>query len=369
MSQLPFLLSNCSISKFIKDHDEPYEGDLLQVLQGYLKDGGVFIDVGAHVGNHTIAILQNTPAEVIAFEPNSDAFKALAGNVLALGFGNRVEINKIAVGEKISTGSLSPIYPGEAGSMSLLAAVDGGQTVDIVNLDSLLSKLGNRKPAVIKVDTEGYELFVVKGAVELIQTLKPVLCLEMSSVEQFDVVVKFMADLSYMPVSIFNATPTLIWLFDENAAAKNNNNVSDVYRYAIKMALEKNTLAANSSSRKAQVGGAGASSVLGFTPTVVSAVKGAKAKGKAASSLEVMSALKGPRAVEGGRAKDASKATLAASTPKEKGAKLAEENLLKTMAKSQSTNAAKGKIASKSEAGASKVEDVFDIVKRNRQKK
>ena len=365
MSQLPFLLSNCSISRFISRHNEPYEGELLKALQEHLKDGGLFIDVGAHVGNHTIAILQNTPAEVISFEPNSEAFKALAGNVLALGLGNRVEINNLAVGEKKSTGELSPIYPDEAGSMSLLSASNGGQAVDIVNLDSLLPKLGKRKPTVIKVDTEGYELFVVKGALDLIQKFKPILCLEMSSVEQFDTVVTFMSSLSYVPVSIFNATPTLIWLFDENASATDATRVSEVYRYAIKMALEKNSLAASSAALKAQVSAVKPSAVL--DTTVVTAADFGKTvskkdKKKTSSSIEIMSALKNAQQTDGVPENPAS------SIVEEKKGGLAEKRLLKAAEKSKAANQEKIKKFTKVPSGSSKDKDVFDIVKQARRK-
>jgi FkbM family methyltransferase len=245
MSILPFLLENCSVSDHIRKFDKPYEANLLVRLESYLGDGGVFIDVGAHIGNHSITLVQRTDgATAVAFEPSPKTFQALAGNVASLGLSERIAIHNVAVGAADGTGTLSIVDARDMGTMSLLGPKEGLERheVKIRPLDSLLPKLGDRQVKLIKIDTEGYESEVVKGAVELIKTHKPAICAETASVEEFNQLASLLAELCYQPQVIYNATPTVIWHHIEGANQLDPDR-NETFRYAIAMAVRTNNLA------------------------------------------------------------------------------------------------------------------------------
>jgi hypothetical protein len=80
-------------------------------------------------------------------------------------------------------------------------AVDKDQrtiTVPAISLDDFLSK-NSRKPAVIKIDVEGAELFVLRGASDTLRRKRPVLFLEIHGwgMPSSQEVMSFLASLNY----------------------------------------------------------------------------------------------------------------------------------------------------------------------------
>src|SRR5439155_1620403 len=111
---------------------------------------------------------------VVAFEPHPDLFRLLQENV---GRATRspsanVELHNVAVGGM--TGQALLVIPPEFGTNDGLASLsatprDGDIviSVDVVTLDDLL---GDRSVSVLKIDVEGHELSVLKGAARLIKS-------------------------------------------------------------------------------------------------------------------------------------------------------------------------------------------------------
>jgi FkbM family methyltransferase len=118
-----------------------------------LRNGGLFIDVGANVGTYTIWAAE-LGAEVIALEPAADTFGLLEENIALNGY--PVTAVRAAAGD----------HCGSAGFTSGLDTVnslapDGPVTTELVTVDSLI---GDRPVAGMKVDVEGFEIDVLRGA-------------------------------------------------------------------------------------------------------------------------------------------------------------------------------------------------------------
>jgi len=126
------------------------------------------IDVGANEGMLVRALLKTFPqATVHAFEPVAGTFEILRERV---GGDPRVRVNRQAVSARAGTlhiradaiSVLSQVVPASAASDSDV------ESVDAVTLDSYCAQHGIEHIAVLKSDTEGHDLQVLKGAQRLL---------------------------------------------------------------------------------------------------------------------------------------------------------------------------------------------------------
>jgi FkbM family methyltransferase len=134
-----------------------------------VRRGGTFVDVGANIGTYTVRAGQLVGAEgrVVAIEAHPFIFGFLKRNVIINGLSNTVVVHA-AVGAQagVVTMSYRDNNPGET-HVSVDAALRGEQ-VSVQSLDQLLAKLGVVTVDYLKIDVEGFELPVLKGARETI---------------------------------------------------------------------------------------------------------------------------------------------------------------------------------------------------------
>lgn len=244
----PNTLENCSISKKILDSGEFYELDFLASVVSYLRPDTTYIDVGAHIGNHTAYLLQSeTSARGIAFEANPQTCAVLKQNCIDLGLMDRVTIIESAVGEKIGSGVLAPIDPEDVGTMSLHSRgdSDGGTKVDIVTIDRALKSVELHPVSIVKIDAEGSEKEIICGAAQTIKEHRPIICAESRSGGEFKDVATVLEPLGYVPVGVYNATPTVIWEPRDKRLVLEFPplDIGQAFKYGIEMALEANNLA------------------------------------------------------------------------------------------------------------------------------
>jgi FkbM family methyltransferase len=159
------------------------EPGLANFIRGFLNPGMVFVDVGAHLGEYTVlaASIVGDSGHVHAFEARPDTFDILTRNVEINGFRN-VVTKPCAVWnedgfcefEETQDPSVSALRPDHE-------ARRGGTLVRVkaVTLDHYFSENSFAKPNLIKIDVEGAELQVLKGASALLSSPQsPVLVVE-----------------------------------------------------------------------------------------------------------------------------------------------------------------------------------------------
>lgn len=134
----------------------------------------VFFDVGANIGKYALMLRDAFPeAKVYAFEPNINAFKILQDNL-----GSKVECLNIGLGADQKTGKLFT-YSGAPSSshtsafrdmFTLFHKTDDLTTVDfqMTTVDSFCKEKGVAAIDLLKIDTEGCELQVLRGAHEML---------------------------------------------------------------------------------------------------------------------------------------------------------------------------------------------------------
>lgn len=189
-----------------------YEAEMLEDLRGRLAPGAVFVDVGANVGNHALFAAAVCGARVIAFEPSPPLADHCAANLALNGaaVAGRVVLRQQGVGAE--SGARARVVPGPAGNagMTRLEADEAGEA-EIVALDDALDALGYL-PTAIKVDVEGMELDVLRGAERTLRLCRPALYVEATERDAFEAVCTFLRPLGYVAAARFNATPTYLFL-------------------------------------------------------------------------------------------------------------------------------------------------------------
>lgn len=144
----------------LPDYDEQ------KFLLNYLQEGDVFFDVGANAGAYSV-LAASLGCKVYAFEPVPKTFERLSANI-HLNEAMRIEAMQTAVGE--FPGRLSITTDLGPGNHLVLESDPNHNSiaVDVLTLSDLVTQVG--APSFIKIDVEGFELEVIRGAGDLLDS-------------------------------------------------------------------------------------------------------------------------------------------------------------------------------------------------------
>jgi len=162
-------------SVYLRKFAKGYEPETSVLLDAFLGNSRVFWDVGSNWGHFSLYACSNCSfdGEVYAFEPVPGTFVDLSCIVKQAGLEARIHCQSFALGEKESTATVT-LPDGVHSGMARLDAAGGGEGVPIRAADSL----GIPDPDIIKLDVEGYEANMLRGAKEVLTRAKPVLIME-----------------------------------------------------------------------------------------------------------------------------------------------------------------------------------------------
>ena len=167
-----------SIFKIVKI--KSYEPGFTHFLS-LIENKGIILDVGANIGITAIPMARKfNAARIYAFEPISHNFNNLNRVIKLFGVKN-VTSQKVALGE--FTAEVEMVTPVQGGVIKQgLSKINDHDTpgrlekVKIINLDSIPFK---GKVTAIKIDVEGHELQVIKGAGKILSKDKPIIYCEL----------------------------------------------------------------------------------------------------------------------------------------------------------------------------------------------
>lgn len=183
----------------------PYEHAMLQAMQKQLAVDDIVLDVGANIGNHTLFLANVVGCRVIAFEPNPALCQAIRRSVMLNKLDDRVVLHEVGVGKGAAKGYFTKPIPENLGGQSLTIDDTETSTIKVISLDSL--NLADKVRA-IKIDVEGMEEAVLKGAQALIARDLPYLFVEAQTEADFEALHNIVVELGYVYWDTFNATPT-----------------------------------------------------------------------------------------------------------------------------------------------------------------
>lgn len=163
-----------SVSKtvFIDGAFERYE---LEFIRRHVKPGMVVADIGANIGVHALVLAGSVGerGQLHAFEPSA-AFERLVRNIALNRFETRSTLNRIALGERKGTLSLRQCAPGKEAYTSAGTPMRGALPqltfdVPMETLDEYADRMGIGNFDFVKLDVEGSESAIIKGAAALLK--------------------------------------------------------------------------------------------------------------------------------------------------------------------------------------------------------
>lgn len=145
----------------------------------------VMLDVGASTGSFSLLSAHHPDLEVWAFEPVPLTNRILTENIYLNNLTDKVHISPCGVSFYNGTGVMNVIRDIGGLGVSILDGTPRADKVcdpvmiDVVTLDTFCA-LRDIHPTLLKIDTEGAEKLVLKGASETIERYKPFMLIEYS---------------------------------------------------------------------------------------------------------------------------------------------------------------------------------------------
>jgi len=185
-------------SIYFEDYKNVYEPDVFAIIELFLPQDGVFIDVGSNWGHHSFIAALEKNAKVYSFEPNRSVFADLIGIARSLGCETRMQgfnigcgateglLELTQLGFESGVGSLSPEFLKNRQDAIrwperlinwITFKNDIKDAVVVRKLDDLIDS--NVKVDVIKMDVEGAELECLEGAISTLSRSRPKVLFEL----------------------------------------------------------------------------------------------------------------------------------------------------------------------------------------------
>ena len=213
--QMLYLKKDIYVGRSLELYGEFSEGEVL-VFSQLIRPGDVVVEAGANIGAHTVFFAKAVGSQgmVIAYEPLRFIHQMLCANIVLNELTN-IYVRHAALGEALEqiaapVPDYSQITDFGGFSVGTGNEIVLMETIDSLNLQTL---------RFIKIDVEGMEANVIRGAIQTIQRLRPILYLENDRHEKSATLIESVLSLNYR----------LWWhlppLFNPNNFAGNRENV------------------------------------------------------------------------------------------------------------------------------------------------
>jgi len=158
-------------------HQHEQHGET-EVSCSYLKERMIVFDVGAHYGVYALFFAQKVgpTGKVYAFEPVPENFVCLKEHIALNNVTNIISV-PLALSDRKGVTKIS-VARGLSSQFCFLAK----QFVEVpmTTLDAFIAEQGIKQVDTLKLDVEGAELYVIRGAHETIQQHKPIMMVEIN---------------------------------------------------------------------------------------------------------------------------------------------------------------------------------------------
>ena len=187
-----YLFMNSGKKNAIRFGAKQYEPEISYLINYLIRDEDIVLDIGANVGLHTVAFARQASAgHIFAFEPVEEMAQALSINVALNGLTN---VTIIHCGVGVEDGDVEMAVNVCGAGLEGTSTIAGRTHLDhepknyqkrkipIRQLDGLVESLEiDGRIGFIKIDTEGFETWVLEGGMATIRDHKPAMIIEAHS--------------------------------------------------------------------------------------------------------------------------------------------------------------------------------------------
>lgn len=174
---MPMPLKDDYIFHYLLSMHKIFEIELISFLMEYISFTSVVIDVGGHIGNHSIQFAKKAK-KVFAFEPMELNCQLFEKNLLLNGIKN-VKLFKIAVADvkcNLEVDKINSKLSTNLGAAFLQKSKNG--FIPATTIDEVLIPILKDRVSVMKFDVEEMEYFALLGAIKIIKKFHPVIYTE-----------------------------------------------------------------------------------------------------------------------------------------------------------------------------------------------
>ncbi|MFK5979024.1 MAG: FkbM family methyltransferase [Rhizobiaceae bacterium] len=189
----PLRVSPDAALKVLKPGHQAFDPMLLRLCDEYVKPGDVVWDIGANLGIFALAAAQRG-GDVLAIEPDG-WLHALLVRTQQHSENQKLHLELLcaAISAEPGTAQLAIAQRGRASNFLMdfdgrtqTGGVRQTNLVPVLTLDTLMR--GHSRPSLIKIDVEGAEFSVLKGADQLLSESRPTILIEVGDATRDDVV-------------------------------------------------------------------------------------------------------------------------------------------------------------------------------------
>lgn len=163
-------------ARWCRYYEVDYEAPTFDFLRTVCRPGQVVLDVGAHIGLFSVVIARSvgSAGRVFSFEPTPETRGVLESVVRLNGVQDVVAVRPEAVAECTGFAEFHSVRVAGANSNSLVRTDrhESVMSVPTTNIDDFVAGCAERCD-LVKIDAEGAELAVLRGAMHTLRTLRP----------------------------------------------------------------------------------------------------------------------------------------------------------------------------------------------------
>lgn len=194
-----YSVNDAYIGRSLQTYGEYCEDDV-RLFKTVVRPGNTVLDIGANIGVHTVffANAVGRTGRVVAFEPLQSNFQMLCANLTLNGL-DHVEPVHMAVGRETGTVQVPRaglMNIGNQGAFSLKDPLPDDATLDTVPMTTV-DALTLESCHFIKIDVEGMEEEVLRGAFATLKRHQPILHLENNRKDQSPALIQTLFDMDY----------------------------------------------------------------------------------------------------------------------------------------------------------------------------
>lgn len=155
-----------------------YEAQKTETIVKLVQPGDIIYDIGAHVGYYSLIMAQRAEIEghVYAFEPRPLNLDFLKKHIHINNFPN-ISVLPFCVGD--TQGNVK--FNARVGTGRGYISKNGNLSAEMISIDHAVKEGLLRPPSIMKIDVEGSELLVLRGALRTIELYKPKIMLAVHS--------------------------------------------------------------------------------------------------------------------------------------------------------------------------------------------